>query len=129
MSIDKDLQVFNFLKILFLVRDIFSGIFFLIDDGFRIGDSIETGSLKGMVENISIRSLKLLSPRGMVSSIPFGELKSVTNFTRDWIVMKLDFRVPYNTNIDKVRKIVKKINKELEEEHELGTKLLDPVKC
>jgi len=111
-----------------LVRDIFSGIFFLIDDAFRIGDYVEAGSLKGMVEHISIRSLRLRHHRGMITTIPFGELKSVTNFTRDWIVMKLDFRVPYDTDIDKVRKIIKKIGQEIEEDEELGSRLLEPVK-
>lgn len=111
-----------------LVRDIFSGIFFLIDDAFRIGDYVEAGSLKGMVEHISIRSLRLRHHRGMITTIPFGELKSVTNFTRDWIIMKLDFRVPYDTDIDKVRKIIKKIGQELEQDEELGSKLLEPVK-
>jgi len=111
-----------------LVRDIFSGIFFLIDDAFRIGDYVEAGSLKGMVEHISIRSLRLRHHRGMITTIPFGEMKSVTNFTRDWIIMKLDFRVPYETDIDKVRKIIKRIAQELEEDKELGPKLLEPLK-
>ena len=111
-----------------LVRDIFSGVFFLIDDAFRIGDFIETGGMKGMVEHISIRSLRIRHPRGMVTTMPFGGLKSVTNFTRDWIVMKLDFRVPYDTDIDKVRKIIKKIGQQIGQNEEMGPKLLEPIK-
>ena len=67
-----------------LVRDIFSGAFFLIDDAFRVGEYIELDEdLRGEVESISIRSLQLRHHRGPVVTIPFGELKSVTNHNRD----------------------------------------------
>ncbi|MCP4627847.1 MAG: mechanosensitive ion channel [bacterium] len=60
-----------------LVRDILSGVFFLIDDAFRVGDYIETGGIKGMVQHISLRSVKLRHPRGMVFTIPFGDMGAV----------------------------------------------------
>ena len=111
-----------------LVRDIFSGIFFLIDDAFRVGDYIETGSMKGRVQHISVRSLTLRHPRGMLITIPFGDIKSVKNFSRDYVIMKLDFRVRYDTDVDKVRKIVKKINKAIQKDEELSAGLLGKIK-
>jgi small-conductance mechanosensitive channel len=111
-----------------LVKDIFSGFFFLVDDAFRIGDYIDTGSLKGVVEHISVRSLRLRHERGMVHTVPFGGLKQVTNWTRGWVIMKLEFRVPFDTNVDQVRKIVKKINTRISTDPELGPKLLDQIK-
>ncbi|MGD8970277.1 MAG: mechanosensitive ion channel, partial [Desulfobacterales bacterium] len=47
-----------------LVKDILAGVFFLIDDAFRVGDYIETSGMRGTVEHISLRSLRLRSPRG-----------------------------------------------------------------
>jgi small-conductance mechanosensitive channel len=47
-----------------LVKDVISGIFFLADDAFRLGEYIEVGDAKGTVESISLRSLKLRHPRG-----------------------------------------------------------------
>lgn len=111
-----------------LVKDIVSGVFFLIDDAFRIGDYVDTGKLKGTVEHISIRSLQLRHTRGMVHTIPFSDLKSVTNYSRDYNIEKIDIRVPFDTDVDQVRKVVKKINKELAEDVELGGKLLEPIK-
>jgi small-conductance mechanosensitive channel len=111
-----------------LVRDIISGIFFLIDDAFRVGDYVQTAGEKGMVEHISLRSLKLRNPRGMVITIPFGDMGTVTNFSRDYIITKLDFRVRYDTDIDKVRKIIKKINKELAQNEEIAPVLLGKIK-
>ena len=49
---------------------------------------------------------------GALHTIPFGEIQVMTNYSRDWVIMKLKYRVPYDTDVDKVRKIVKKINSE-----------------
>jgi small-conductance mechanosensitive channel len=111
-----------------LVKDILSGIFFLIDDAFRVGDYIEIGSNKGSVEQISLRSLQLRHPRGMVQTIPFGGIGTVTNLSRDYIITKLDIRVKYDTDLEKVRKIVKKIYKEMTKEEEYAGVLLDKIK-
>ena len=111
-----------------LVRDILSGVFFLMDDAFRVGDYIETAGTKGMVEHISLRSLRLRHPRGMVYTIPFGDMGSVQNFSRDYIITKLDVRVRYDADIEKIRKIVKKLGKELAQHEEIGPLLLNPIK-
>jgi small-conductance mechanosensitive channel len=112
-----------------LVKDIISGMFFLIDDAIRVGDYVDTGKQKGTVEQISLRSLRLRHPRGMVYTIPFSDINSVTNFSRDYIITKLDFRVPFDTDVDKVRKLVKKkVYMQIMKDPELGPKLLAPIK-
>jgi len=111
-----------------LVKDIISGIFFLLDDAFRIGDYVEAGGTKGMVEHLTLRSMMLRNPRGPVHTIPFGSMGTVTNFSRDYTITKLDFRVPYDTDVNKVRKIIKKINKELSQNEEVKPYLLEKIK-
>lgn len=111
-----------------LVKDIISGIFFLMDDAFRVGEFVDTGSSQGVVEHISLRSLRIRHPRGMVHTIPFGDIPSVTNYSRDYIITKLDIRVPFDTDIDKVRKIVKKMYNDILSDEELGPKLLGKMK-
>ena len=111
-----------------LVKDIISGVFFLIDDAFRVGDYIEAGGTKGMVDRISLRSMRVRAPRGMIHTIPYGSLGIVTNFSRDYIITKLNFRVRYDTDVDKVRKIIKKINNELSADEEVAPILLGSIK-
>ena len=112
-----------------LVRDIFSGMFFLIDDAFRVGEYIELeGDLRGEVEAISIRSLQLRHHRGAILTIPFGELKNVTNHSRDWVIYKMSFRLEPQTDPAKVKKIVKRIGAELLEDPEHGYKFFEPLK-
>ncbi len=112
-----------------LVKDIIAGVFFLMDDAFRVGDYIETAGTKGTVDHISLRSLRLRHPRGMVNTIPFGDIGIVTNMSRDYIITKLDFRVRYDTDVEKVRKIIKKkVYEPIMQNEELGPKLLDKIK-
>jgi small-conductance mechanosensitive channel len=112
-----------------LVKDIISGVFFLMDDAFRVGDYVECSGTKGSVEHISLRSLRLRNPRGQVYFIPFGDIKLVTNLSRDYVIMKLDFRVRYDADVEKIRKIIKKkVYQPIMDDPELGPKLLEPIK-
>lgn len=111
-----------------LIRDIFSGAFFLLDDAFRIGEYIDLGDVKGSVEKISLRSMQLRHHRGALHTIPFGEIKHLTNYSRDWVMMKLPLRVNYDTDVDKVRKLVKNLCKELMAHPEVGHMFLQPLK-
>ncbi len=112
-----------------LIKDIVSGLFFLLDDAFRINDYIESGAkVKGTIEAIGIRSLKLRHTRGMVINVPFSQLATVVNFSRDYNITKLDFRVPFDTDVDAIRKIIKKIDKEIQADEEMGPNLLGPIK-
>ncbi|CAD0185745.1 putative MscS family protein YfkC [Ruegeria sp. THAF57] len=111
-----------------LVADIVGGIFFLIDDAFRVGEYVDVGGTMGTVEKISIRSMQLRHHRGPVHTIPYGEIQKLTNFSRDWVIMKLKFTVPFDTDPNKVKKIFKKIGAEMmaDETHKDG--FLQPFK-
>jgi small-conductance mechanosensitive channel len=111
-----------------LVRDIISGAFFLADDAFRLGEYIDVGVAMGMVERISVRSFRLRHHLGPINTIPFGEVQKVTNYSRDWVMMKLQMRVPSDTDLEKLRKVVKKVGQEMMEEPEFSDKFLQPVK-
>lgn len=111
-----------------LVRDIVSGAFFLLDDAFRIGEYIDVGSVKGSVEKMSVRSVRLRHHRGAVHTVPFGEVKTLTNYSRDWAIMKLKFRVPFDTNVDKVRKLLKATGLELAQNLDIKDDFIQPLK-
>ncbi|MEO1491282.1 MAG: mechanosensitive ion channel family protein [Pseudomonadota bacterium] len=111
-----------------LVRDILSGAFFLMDDAFRKGEYIDVGDVKGTVEKISLRSFQLRHHLGMLHTIPFGEITHLTNFSRDWVMMKLPLRLTYDTDVERVRKLIKKLGLRLLEDPEIGEKFIQPVK-
>ncbi|MEM6615140.1 MAG: mechanosensitive ion channel domain-containing protein [Pseudomonadota bacterium] len=111
-----------------LVKDIVSGVFFLIDDAFRRGEYIDLGSVKGTVERISVRSLQLRHHLGAVHTIPFGDIAALTNYSRDWVIMKLPLRLTFDTDPKMVKRIVKRIGAELMTDELVGGGLLEPPK-
>ncbi|MEW2916900.1 mechanosensitive ion channel family protein [Ruegeria sp. ANG10] len=111
-----------------LVADIVGGIFFLVDDAFRVGEYVDVGGTTGTVEKISIRSMQLRHHRGPVHTIPYGEIQKLTNYSRDWVIMKLKFTVPFDTDPNKVKKIFKKIGAEMMEDETHKDGFLQPFK-
>ncbi|HXH02289.1 MAG TPA: mechanosensitive ion channel domain-containing protein [Candidatus Competibacteraceae bacterium] len=90
------------------VQNILSGIFFLIDDAFRRGEYIEAGGLRGTVEAINMRSLRLRHHLGAVQTLSYSEIATVKNLSRDWVTMKLELRLPCDVDIEKVRKLIRR---------------------
>jgi small-conductance mechanosensitive channel len=110
------------------IADIVAGVFFLAEDAFRVGDYVEAGSMKGRVEGISLRSLKLRHQRGAVHTLPFGQIKSLTNHTRDWALVRLEFRVAPDTDIALLKRLVKAISKDLATDPTMGPSFIEPLK-
>jgi len=111
-----------------LVADIISGVFFLIDDAFRKGEYIDVGGSTGTVEQISIRSMQLRHHNGPIHTIPYSTISTLTNFSRDWVIMKFELRVHFEQDVEKVRKLIKKVGKELLDDPEHGPQFLDGLK-
>jgi len=111
-----------------LVKDVISGMFFLIDDAFRLGEYIQSGDYKGTVEAIGLRALKLRHHRGPVYIVPYGGLDVIQNTSRDWVIDKMTIGITYDSDLDKVRKLVKKIGQELAEDPEFAPHIIEPLK-
>lgn len=111
-----------------LVKDIISGMFYLLDDAFRVGEYIQSGSFRGTVESFSLRSVRLRHHRGPVFTVPFGQLGAVQNMSRDWVIDKFMINVTYDSDLEKARKISKKIGQELAEDPDLAPDIIEPMK-
>jgi small-conductance mechanosensitive channel len=111
-----------------VVKDVISGVFYLLDDAFRVGEYIQSGSYKGTVESFSLRSVKLRHHRGYIYTVPFSDLGAVQNMSRDWVIEKITLTLTYDSDIDKARKIVKKIGLELAQDPEFAHSIIEPLK-
>ncbi|HQU66998.1 MAG TPA: mechanosensitive ion channel family protein [Albidovulum sp.] len=111
-----------------LVKDVVSGVFYMLDDAFRVGEYIQTGSYKGTVESFSVRSIRLRHHRGSIYTVPFGTLGAVQNMSRDWAKDKFMITVPFDTDLEKVRKIAKQVGLTLKEDPEFGPEIIEPIK-
>lgn len=111
-----------------LVKDIVSGIFFLLDDAFRVGDYVDTGAAMGTIERAGIRSLQIRHHLGALHTVPFGEIQTIANHSRDWVIFKMDFRVPFDTDTQALRKRFKELGKELLKDESIGHLFVEPLK-
>jgi moderate conductance mechanosensitive channel len=111
-----------------LVRDIIAGMFYLLDDAFRVGEYIQSGNYKGTVESFSFRSVKLRHQRGALYTVPFGILGAIQNQSRDWVIDKITIGVTYDSDIDLARKLIKQIGLELQKVPEFAPLILEPLK-
>ncbi len=110
------------------MRDIVSGVFFMSDDAFRVGEYIDTGRLKGTVERVTLRSVRLRHQNGQIHTIPFGQLNSISNFSRDWQTVKFNLRLSRDSDLEKTRKSVKRVGQEMLQDPEYGAEFLLPLK-
>jgi small-conductance mechanosensitive channel len=111
-----------------LVRDILSGVFFLLDDAFRVGEYIESGGIRGTVESFSLRSVKLRHLNGQLHTVPFGDLKAITNYSRDWVVETLHLVVTYETDLDLLEDVVAAVSDELLDDPAIGPEMIEPLR-
>lgn len=111
-----------------VVKDVISGVFYLLDDAFRVGEYISSGKYMGTVESFSLRSIKLRHHRGPLFTIPFGELGAVQNQSRDWVTDKFNITVGYDTDVEFARKLIKRIGLELAEDPEFKPWVIEPIK-
>lgn len=111
-----------------LVRDIISGLFFMWDDAFRVGEYIDTGRLKGTVEALGVRSVKLRHHNGPLHTVPYGQLGAVTNQSRDFATIKFNLRLEPGTDVELVRKTVKRIGLDMQDGPEIAAEVILPLK-
>jgi small-conductance mechanosensitive channel len=110
------------------VRDVIAGMFYLMDDAFRVGEYITAGRYKGTVEGFSIRSVKLRHHRGPIFTVPFSLLGAVENMSRDWVIDKISIGVTYDSDLALAKKLIKQIGLDLAKDPDLGPLLLQPLK-
>jgi len=104
-----------------LIKDTISGFFILLEDHFAVGDLITIENMTGTVERMELRVTRLKNYNGDVYIIPNGEIKKVTNHTRDNKMVIVDIPVAYSSNMGKVNEIAQKACEEVKEEFSVFT--------
>ena len=99
-----------------LVQDVITGIFLLFEDAVAVGDVVQLGGLSGVVEHLSIRSIKLRAVDGSLHIIPFSAVTSVTNQTRDFAFAVIDVNVDYREDTDHVAETLRQIATEMRQD-------------
>jgi len=96
-----------------LVHDVINGFFILMEDHFDIGDTIRTASVKGAVEQMSLRRTVLRDDDGTVHIIPNSQITIVSNMTRDWSQLALRVTVAYDEPSDRIVELLQKVGEDV----------------
>ena len=107
-----------------LVRDILNGLFVILEDQYRKGDVVKIAGIGGLVEDVTLRRTILRDLDGIVHSIPNGEVKIASNYTKDWARVKLNVPVAYGENLDHVTEVINRVGSKLAEDDYFGPKII-----
>lgn len=99
-----------------LVKDFITGLFILMEDTISVGDIVETGNHSGVVEAMTIRTLRLRDINGHVHSLPFSEVTSVINKTKHFAYVVIDIGVGYDANVEKIMEIMQETAEKLRQD-------------
>lgn len=92
-----------------IVRDVITGIFIFFEDQFAVGDSIQTGQFRGIVEEIGLRITKIRAWTGEIFILPNSSITQVTNFSKANSLAVIDIGVSYKEDLDFVFSVLQKV--------------------
>ena len=109
-----------------LVKDVINGFFIILENQYRIGDAIDVAGVSGLVESLTLRRTVLRDLEGRVHIVPNGEIKIVSNLSKEWARSVLDIGISYRENLDRVIDVLSRIGKEMESDERFKEALLEP---
>jgi len=112
----------------YLIRDIISGLFIILENQYRIGDVINIDTTGGLVEDISLRKTTLRDLDGTVHHIPHGEIKRVSNLSKNFARVNLDIGIAYSSNLEHVIEVINRTGNELAEDPLFKDSIISPPK-
>jgi small conductance mechanosensitive channel len=110
-----------------LVQDVITGLFMLFEDTIQVGDVVMVGSHGGLVESMSIRTVRLRDLSGNVHTVPFSQVTTVMNMTRDFSYYLFDIGVAYREDVDQVIQVVTDLGAEMQADPDFGPVILEPI--
>ena len=110
-----------------LVKDIITGIFILLEDQIAVGDVVRVGTHAGLVEKLTLRTIRLRDLAGNVHLVPFSEVSTVENMTKDFSRYVFDVGVAYREDTDKVVELLQRIGAEMQEDEAFRDSIVEPL--
>ena len=108
-----------------LVDDTVSGFFILFENYYLVGDYIEVGDTEGVVEAIELRNTRIRHPNGQLQILRNGDIKSITNYSRDYIYAVIDVGVAYDSDLDLVYRVLEEVGRDVQQR--FPQKVLEPT--
>jgi small conductance mechanosensitive channel len=111
----------------YLVRDVITGFFLVLEDQVRVGDVAVVNGTGGLVESVTFRTIVLRDLAGTVHTFPNGSVTTLANMTRGWSGYVVDVEVGYREDPDRVVALMRRVAEELGQDPTHGPAMLEPV--
>ncbi len=107
-----------------LVKDLINGLFIIFEDQFGVGDSVDLGEARGVIENVGLRVTQVRDVNGVLWYVRNGEIIRVGNHSQGWSRVILDIPLSYKVNIEKAREVILEAAKELVKDSRFAKRML-----
>jgi small-conductance mechanosensitive channel len=109
-----------------LVKDYIAGLFILQENQYRKGDVVKIADTSGLVEDINLRRTILRDLDGIVHSVPNGEIRVASNFTKGYSRVNLNISVGYNEDLDRAIAVINRVGNELAQDPAWSAQIVTP---
>lgn len=109
-----------------LIKDYIGGFLILLENQFRVGDVIQVGDKTGSVERITLRATYLRDLEGRQHLIPHGEMRILSNVTKDWARAVVDLNVAFDADFSQVLRALEAAARRAQEDETIKVDLLEP---
>jgi moderate conductance mechanosensitive channel len=110
-----------------LIKDLFAGFFLLLEDQVREGDVVNVAGEGGLVEEVTLRYVRLRNFEGHVIFVPNGEIKTVRNLTRDFAQAVIEVGVAYREDVDDALEVMRQVGRDMRADPAFGISIADEV--
>jgi small-conductance mechanosensitive channel len=110
-----------------LVKDIISGIFLIAEDQIRLGDAADINGIGGTVEEINLRTIVLRDVEGVVHTIANGDIRTLSNKSKDFSYYVIDIGVGYDDDTDRIVEVVRGVAGALMQDPAYTASILEPL--
>ncbi len=110
-----------------LIKDYFTGFFLLVENQIRVGDVVEIAGKSGLVEEVSLRKVRLRDYDGSVHYVSNGLITTVTNRSTEFAFALIDIGIAYKSNIDQAIEVLRQVALDLRQDPLLGPKIIDDI--
>lgn len=110
-----------------LVQDVITGFFILVEDAIAVGDVVTVAGTSGVVEDLSVRAIKLRDISGSVHTVPFSSVDTVSNMTKTFSYYVADIGVAYKEDTDQVAQVCREVVEGMRSEPAYGSNILEPL--
>jgi len=110
-----------------LVKDYFTGFFLLLENQIRQGDVVRLGEHSGLVEEVTLRFVRLRDYDGNVHFVPNGTISTVVNMSRGFAQAVVDVGIGYGEDVDRAMKVMKEVGAELRADPAHANRILDDL--